>query len=325
MDKKGCLTAFLVFFVIIMLTVGLGILSVVVLGAAASETLTTSGYEEQVVSSGNGTDKVVLIDIKGEISNSDASSLFGGSVASAPQIMDQIDEAINDESVVGIMFEMDSPGGEVVAADMIYQKVLEAKQAGKKIITYIHTVGASGGVYIAVASDLIFVNELTTTGSIGVYSLFQDVSGLYEKLGIKQRIIKAGEYKTGEGLFDADDEGVEDQIYQDMIDIVYEKFVSVVATGRSLSTSDVREFADGRVFLGEEAINLGLADELGGMPEAIDSMHEISGSSDFTVVRYYSHDFLSDVFSVLGQLNLTSNLLDIANQEEGVKLMYKLQ
>lgn len=286
----------------------------------------SSSYSESFLSESESDAKVVIIDVKGEISNGDGSvGLLGGAYASQPSITTEIDQAIHDENVVGILLEMDTPGGEIVASDLINQKVYEARAAGKPVITYMQTLGASGGYYIAVASDYIFVNELTTTGSIGVYSVFQDTSGLMEKLGISQRVIKSGEFKTGSGLFDSDDDGEEDQIYERLIQESNEKFKRVIVEGRDMTIEEVDELADGRVFSGAQAVANGLVDEIGGYDEAVIKMKELSEVTDFSIVRYDNLDFLGSLFSVLSGFNMNAQLLEIARTEQGFRVMARME
>jgi len=320
-NTKNCLfvLTFLAFLFVLMAGCGLWFFSSGILAEISS-----TGLQENYVA-GQGERKVALVDVKGEISNSEGgASLFATNGASAPRIIQQIEAAIADPYMDGILIEMDTPGGEIVASDLIYQKLLEARESGLSVVTYMHTLGASGGYYIATASDMILANELTTTGSIGVYSVFQDVSGLYEKLGIKQRIIKHGEYKTGAGLFDADDEGEEDKLYQAMVDEAYERFAEVVSEGRNMTLEEVDNVADGKLFTGRQALDNGLIDKIGGFDEAVDEMKELTGLTEFQVVNYTISDFWGQVFGVMKGLNVNGILMEIAAQEKGMKLMYMM-
>lgn len=321
-ERKGCLIVSMLLiglFVGMFLCGGVGLLIGLVGGASLSD------YSETVLSEG-GDKKVVVIDVKGEITNEEGyGGLFSSEIASAPVITSQIQAAMDDEDVVGIILEMDTPGGDVVASDLIYKKVLEAKSSGLQVVTLMRTLAASGGYYVAVASDSIIANEMTTTGSIGVYSVFQDVSGLYEKIGIKQRVIKSGDYKTGDGLFDADDNGVEDQIYQDLVTEAHDQFKTIVSENRGISMEDLKDIADGRIFSGKQALANGLIDKLGEFNDAVGEVEKLSGESGLTIVRYDSSDFWGSVLSILKNTNLESKLLEIAKAEQGAKLMYKLQ
>lgn len=321
-NKKSCFVAVLVFIIVIVV---MGLLGIFIMAVGRLALSTSGDYKENYVE-GLGDNKVVLLQIKGAISNQgDEGNLFEATGASAPEIIRQIDLAVSDPKVVGILVEMDSPGGEIVASDLIYQKLLEAKQEGITVVTYMQTLGASGGYYIAAASDAILANELTTTGSIGVYSVFQDVSGLYEKLGIEQRVIKQGDFKTGAGLFDGDDNGVEDRIYQEIVDQAQEKFVSVVAEGRGLSIAEVEGLADGRVYTGKQAVENGLIDQIGGRKESIAEMKLLTGVSDLYIVEYASLDFWGELLSIFNGFNVNALLYNLAKQEQGMKMMYMMR
>ena len=321
-NKKSCFFAVVVF---VLVSVIIGLIGVFVLSAGSLVLNASGDYQENYIE-GLGENKVVLLQIKGAISNQvSGEGLFESVGASAPDIIRQIDLAISDPDVVGILIEMDSPGGEIVASDLIYQKLLEAKQAGLAVITYMQSLGASGGYYIAAASDMIFANELTTTGSIGVYSVFQDVSGLYEKLGIEQRVIKQGDYKTGAGLFDEDDNGVEDKIYQEIVDQAQEKFVSIIAEGRGLDVAEAESLADGRIYTGKQAVVNGLIDQIGGRKESVAEMKVLTGKQDLYIVEYSSTDFWGEVLSIFSSFNVNAFLYDLAKQEQGIKMMYMMR
>ena len=321
-NKKSCFFAVIIFIIVIVI---MGLLGVFVL-AVGSLALDTSGdYQENYVE-GVGENRVVLLHIKGAISNQgNGDGLFEVTGVSTPDIIRQIDLAISNSTVVGILIEMDSPGGEIVASDLIYQKLLEAKQEGIIVVTYMQTLGASGGYYIAVASDAILANELTTTGSIGVYSVFQDVSGLYEKLGIEQRVIKQGDFKTGAGLFDENDSGVEDKIYQEIVDQAQERFVSVVAEGRKLSIAEAGGLADGRIYTGKQAVENGLIDQIGGRKESIAEMKSLTGNQELYIMEYSSSDFWGELLAIFNGFNVNALLYNLAKQEQGMKMMYMMR
>lgn len=323
-SKKGCLIAVLIFLILFFAMIACGTLAVVV--AFFSSGADSTDFQEKYARSGDSEKKVIVIDVKGEITNSSSSSgLFSSEIASAPLIIAEIKSAVNDPEVVGIVLDMDTPGGDVVASDLIYKELLEAKNSGLIVITSMQTLGASGGYYIAAASDKIFANEMTMTGSIGVYSVYQDVSGLYEKIGITQRVIKAGDYKTGEGLFDEDNNGEEDQIYQALVDEAYEQFRGIVSTERGIPLSQMNDIADGRVFTGSQALANGLIDQIGGIDDAIEQVENLSGHNNLSVVRYYSSDFFEEILSIFKDTNVEALLLNLAKQEEGTKIMYKMQ
>jgi protease-4 len=130
-------------------------------------------------------------------------------------------------------------------------------------------LAASGGYYIAAASDYILANAQTTTGSIGVLSIIPVVDGLLDRVGVDIEIVRSGPLKgSGSGLKPLGD--VERAVIQQLVDGAYDQFVGIVAEGRHLDPQRVRELADGRVYSGSQALQLGLIDQIGDLPQAID-------------------------------------------------------
>jgi protease-4 len=188
-------------------------------------------------------------------------------------VIDHLRQAEADGSVKAVVLRVDSPGGGVVASDEIHQQMLAMT---KPVVVSMGEVAASGGYYISAPADEIFVNANTLTGSIGVISQFIDLSGLLEEYGVDATIIKSGRYKDIGSLFRSmTDE--EKAIWQSIVDDAYEDFVQIVADGREMSIEEVEELATGRVFSGEQALELGLVDELGNLPGAIQRAAELGG------------------------------------------------
>ncbi|MEA3357777.1 MAG: signal peptide peptidase SppA, partial [Patescibacteria group bacterium] len=188
-----------------------------------------------------------------------------------------------------------SPGGEVVASDLVFRKVMEAREI-KSVVSWMSGSGASGAYLIAAGSDTIVSHPSSITASIGCILELSNLEGLYEKLGIKHRVFKSGEFKDDEGIYDSDTEGEADQILQDLIDETYEDFISAIVLGRGMEESDVRAVADGRVLSGRSAQECGLVDELGDMDDAISSVEDLVGESDLTVVEYGVSGFWSSLY-----------------------------
>jgi protease-4 len=216
-------------------------------------------------------DAVAIIRVEGTI---DGSSLnpFGGGVYSE-EIIRYIHNADEDPSVKAIVVRINSAGGAVVASDEIYS---ELNKVDKPVIVSMGDVAASGGYYIACAADYIFANPATLTGSIGVYSEVPNAEELLKKLGIEVVIIRSGPSKAAGNLFEKMSE--EDvAIIQAMVDEIHRMFVDIVAEKRHLPVEKVRELADGRGYTGKQALELGLIDELGNLPEAIDYAAQAGG------------------------------------------------
>ena len=200
---------------------------------------------------------------------------INGVITSSRYIVQQIDNFKEDEDVKAIILRINSPGGGVGPSQEIYREVLRAKEK-KKIIASMESVGASGGYYVACASDLIVANPGTITGSIGVVMEFSNVEDLLKKIGLRSYVIKSGKHKDIGSPLREMTPG-ERSILQGVIDSVHGQFVRAVAEGRNMEESKVRRIADGRIFSGEQAKELGLVDRLGSLQDAIEIAAEMVG------------------------------------------------
>jgi protease-4 len=180
-----------------------------------------------------------------------------------------------DEGVKAILLRIDSPGGGVVPSQEIYDEV-RALKGVKKVVTSMGTVAASGGYYIASASDKIIANPGTLTGSIGVIMEMPNVESLLEKVGVESVVIKSGKNKDVGSPF-RKMQPEERALLQEVLDDVHAQFIDAVAEGRALDPEAVRLLADGRIFTGRQAMALGLVDELGSLQDAIQTTAEMVG------------------------------------------------
>ncbi|MCK6501482.1 MAG: signal peptide peptidase SppA [Nitrospira sp.] len=171
--------------------------------------------------------------------------------------------------VKAIVLRIDSPGGGVVPSQEIHDAVKRVKnKSNKAIIASMGTVAASGGYYIAAATDRIIANPGTLTGSIGVIMETANLEGLLKKIGVEGVVIKSGRFKdVGSPLRKMGDE--ERKLLQSVMDDVHRQFIQAVADGRSLELSEVEPLADGRIFTGRQAKEARLVDELGDLEDAI--------------------------------------------------------
>lgn len=207
-------------------------------------------------------EKVALVNVEGPILQS-------------KNIVDEIKGYIKDKSVKAIVLRIDSPGGGVVPSQEIYEEVRKAA-AQKKIVVSMGSVAASGGYYIASASNRIIANPGTITGSIGVIMEVPNIKGLMDKIGVKTEVIKSGKHKDIASVF----RGIgseEREILQGVMDEVHEQFIKAVSDGRRMPVEDVRKIADGRIFSGSQALKLGLVDELGDLEDAIKVAAKMAG------------------------------------------------
>ena len=202
------------------------------------------------------TDKVALIKVEGLILDSE-------------DVIEQLKKYSKNTSVKAIVLRIDSPGGAVVPSQEIYEEVTKIRRRkAQKVVTSMGSVAASGGYYIAAASDRIVANPGTLTGSIGVIMEFASVEELVKKIGIKSEVIKSGEKKdVGNFMRTMTDD--ERQYLQKVLHDVHEQFVDAVSQGRNKKKEDVWAIADGSVFTGRQAKEMGLVDELGDLEDAI--------------------------------------------------------
>ena len=242
-------------------------------------------YEEEYIS-GSGPAKIAVVPIQGTIVPADA-AVAGVQPTSTPEgLADALQQAKDDPGVAAIVLEVNSPGGGVTATDEMHRSILDFReQTGKPVVVYMGDVAASGGYYISTAADRIVANETTLTGSLGVIFTLTDFSELADRYGVEQEVVKSGEFKDmGSSFRDLTPE--ERQILQSIVDEAYGEFVGVIVEGRGLPEERVREIADGRVYSGEQAKELGLVDSFGGLDEAAEVSRDLANVREATVVRY---------------------------------------
>ena len=221
-------------------------------------------------------DRVAVIKVKGAIIEPD-------------RIVSKIQKAKEDKSIKALVLRVDSPGGSVGASQEIYRALEDFKSSGKPRVVSMGNVAASGGYYISAPADLIFANPGTITGSIGVIVQHTEIKDLLEKLGIRTTAIKTGKFKDTLSPF-RDLTPEEKEYLQKTIEDAYEQFLQAILKYRSkkISEQKLREIADGRVFTGRVAKELGLVDELGNLQDAINRAKQMAGVPEARV--YYMED-----------------------------------
>jgi protease-4 len=198
-----------------------------------------------------------------------------GMIMDPKDAVDQIERFIDDDSIAAVVLRVDSPGGSVGAAQEIHDEVKRLAQE-KPVVVSMGSVAASGGYYIACPARKIFANGGTITGSIGVIMEITNLEGLFQWMKVKNMVIKSGEFKdAGSPYRPMTDK--EKQYLQSIVDNLYQQFEKAVADGRDMPLEKVHELADGRVFTGTQAKQLGLVDEIGSLWQAIDEAAELGG------------------------------------------------
>lgn len=229
-------------------------------------------------SSGAGRDRIALVFGEGPVVTAAPPSplpFFESRVLAGARIAEHFHDAIEDDSIKAIVFRVSSPGGSAVGSDMVRRAVEEARAAGKPVVVSMSDVAGSGGYWVAMGADAIVAQTTTITGSIGVVFTKMNFDGFLEWLGTNlERIVTApGADALGFGPL----EESEEQAILAWMNEVYDQFTGHVAAGRNLDLARVREIARGRVWSGRDALEIGLVDRLGGLPEAFAIAKEKAG------------------------------------------------
>jgi len=231
------------------------------------------------ISMGSG---VALIEIRGVITSEPTYTMAGFGTGSHI-IIENLRSAERDPSAKAVLLYINSPGGSVVASDEIYRVL---KQMTKPVVAYLGDTAASGAYYIACGADKIVAHPASLTGSIGVIVEVPNIEKLMDKLGVEVTVIKSGPFKDEGSLFRGMTEE-EKAYWEELVKRVHQMFVEVVAESRHLPKDKVEAIADGRVYLGEEALELGLVDELGSFDDALALAAEMGGISGRPrIIRY---------------------------------------
>lgn len=255
-------------------------------------------------------DKIAVIYVDGMIVGGRGQvSLFaegGGTDA----LIRQLHTARDDAAVKAIILRINSPGGTVPASQEVGEELKKIRAAGKPVITSMADMAASGGYWLAACTDKIYANPSTITGSLGVYMPYSNWEELYKKIGVRQEKIKSGPHKD---ILSPDRQLTEEErdIIQVMVDDMYNQFVEVIAEGRHLDPAKVRELADGRIYTGRQAKEVGLVDELGNMYDAIDGAANMVGiQGEPEIIEY-------------GKMNALEALLGAQDTHKPEQLMLK--
>ncbi len=230
--------------------------------------------------------RVVVIPVIGTIaSGKSREDGFGfAQVAGAQTVVRALEQAAEDSDVAAIVVRVDSGGGDALASDLMYRAVLEAKKK-KPIVATMGDVAASGGYYAAMGANEVWAAPTTLTGSIGVFFMKPAAGGLAEKLGITHETLRRGELSNMLSGFDPWTEA-EQTAAQKWVDAFYDDFITEVAASRSMTKDQVDQVAQGRVWAGATAKELGLVDHLGSFADALHAARRLGGigeAEDFEV------------------------------------------
>ena len=261
---------------------------------------------EITIEEGNSAVKILLVDIDGPISNRSKKTLSGfkSETGMVDRVREILKKAEKDKKVKAVLLRINSPGGTVTSSDIIYNEIKSFKERNKiKIYVSVVDVAASGGYYIAMASDFIMVHPTSITGSIGVLALKLNLKGLMDKVGVEWEVVKSAEKKDFMSPFRALS-NEERKLFQKTINGYYERFVSIVASNRhQLDINAVKVLADGRVFDSQEALKSKLVDSIGYLSDLVKHIENDLNLRDMQVVSYIRPDgYKSNFYSAINSL-----------------------
>jgi protease IV len=225
---------------------------------------------EEFTLQGTDEEKILVVSIKGMFSDSPRDSFLRSKPSVVQEVVSQLNKAEKDKAIKALLLKVDSPGGTVTASDLLYHEIMRYKErSGAKVVAQLMGVAASGGYYVALPADVIVAHPTTVTGSIGVIFINPKVAGLMKKIGMDVEVDKSGKNKDmGSPFRESTDE--ERRISQSLIDGLAGRFHRLVASHRSLESVGLEKVASARVYLADEALKLGLVDQLGYMDDAIE-------------------------------------------------------
>jgi protease IV len=269
--------------------------------------------EEALIKDNDANNKIAVITVDGIITSHQADDAGNNMV---DLVKAELEKAKKDARVKAVILKVDSPGGEVMASDEIYRAVKKFQDgdSGKPVICSMGSLAASGGYYISSPCRWILANQLTITGSIGVIMETVNYRGLMDKIGVEPYVFKSGKYKDMlSGMRETNEiPAGEHALVQDFINQTYQRFKEVVADGRDAAHGKNKDegqplsdnwtnYADGRILSGDQALQLGLVDEIGDFQDAVDRAKKIAGVQSANLVEYRESYDISKLFQLFGQ------------------------
>ena len=225
-------------------------------------------------------DRIAVVFAKGPILYGEGTQ----SIIAQGVFVETLEELAEDDWVKAVVLRIDSPGGSALTSELLWQTINKVKQQ-KPVLVSMGNVAASGGYYIAAGADQIFADPLSITGSIGVFASLPNASGLLENMGIHVETVETHPDALGYSIFQPLSKAFEIQTKKS-IQITYETFKRRVAQGRNLNETVVENIAQGRVWTGKQALEIGLVDSLGGLEETIAAAAKLAGLEEYNRMEY---------------------------------------
>lgn len=239
--------------------------------------------------------KIAIVYAEGEIMQQIISSPYSGNYPCiSEKINDDLKKLADNEDVKAVVLRINSPGGSAYTSEQIWKQVYELKKK-KPVVVSMGSVAASGGYYIASGASKIIAEPNTLTGSIGIFGMFPNTAGLFNKLALTTDIVKTNRYADfGDPARPMTDD--EKALIQGYIERGYDTFLTRCAEGRGVSKADIDSIGQGRVWTGEQALKIGLVDELGGIERAVELAGELAEIYNYNIMEVSTdHDFLKEL------------------------------
>ena len=294
---------------------GLLILAVLAMSAGCGSIHVNIGPESkksplrEYVLEGSGREKILVIPIRGFISDSPRKGFLADRPSTVEEVAAQLRLAEKDNDVKAVLLEIDSPGGSTTASDIIYREIRNFKeQKGVKVVALFMDVAASGGYYVALPSDRILAHPTTITGSIGVIFLVPKINGLMEKIGVAVEVNKSGREKDMASPF-RPTTPEEQKILDGLIATLGRQFADLVARHRTPGQEAMNEISSGRIYLASDALERRLIDRIGYVSDALSEARELAGlPKDARVIAYrrtrYPNDTIYNTSAAYGDRGL---------------------
>ncbi len=292
------LTTFLATLVVCLATSGCVVIPISLPGSA--------DVRQVVYRKGSGFDpaKIAIIDVSGVLTAGGAGDGFFSNDSSVVKLTRNLHNAKKDSDIEAIILRIDSPGGGVTASDIMYHELLKFKEeTSLPIYVSMQTLAASGGYYISMAADEIYAAPTTVTGSIGVIATFPEARGLMDKIGFDMNSVTSGANKDA-GAFYKEMSESDRELYQNIVDDMYGKFVEIVASNRKdIDEEKLRGLADGRVYTANQALEAGLIDGIAYLDEVVERVESDLnlGTAEVVIIKATSRERTTTLYAENGR------------------------
>lgn len=273
-----------------------------------------------------GNQKIAVYALEGDINSGESAE----GVIGSDDVVQTLREIRKDESIKAVVLRINSPGGSALASDIMWREI-KLLSVEKPVVASMSSVAASGGYYMAMACDKILAQPNTITGSIGVFGMLFNLQELMNnKLGITFDGVSTGKYSDLGSPFKPISEA-DSMIIQSGVNKIYNEFISKAAEGRGKTPEEIHEIAQGRVWSGIQALDIGLVDQLGGVNEACKLASQLAETEDYQIEYFPKEENFIGKLSgsyekaSINHLNLNSDLKNLVNQAEKLQHLNGIQ